>query len=254
MPQLVHYIPIVTTVASAAFAARLYHHWRSKPDATYLLWWFLGLVTYAAGTLTESFTTLFGWHELVFRLWYVTGALLGGAPLAQGTVYLLLGRRTADRLTVLLLAAVVAGTVCVLLSPIRMELVDAARLTGRVFTWQWVRMFSPFINLYAVIFLVGGALWSAWRYRRAGQSGARIWGNVSIAVGAILPGIGGSFTRFGHVEVLYVTELIGVGFVWLGYRTIVGDRGATIHAVQAGTAKGVERSGRDSVTSPGTRP
>ena len=45
-----------------------------------------------------------------------------------------------------------------------------------------------------------------------------------IAVGALLPGIGGSFTRFGHTEVLYVTEFIGIILIYLGYRLAV--RGA----------------------------
>ena len=237
MPQPVHYIPILTTLVSTAFAVKLYRHWRSKPGATYLMWWFIGLLTYAAGTLTESLTTLFGWRELVFRLWYVTGALLGGAPLAQGTVYLLLPRRVANRLTFTLLTVVLIGAICVFLSPIRYELVEPTRLGGKVFGWQWVRAFSPFINLYAVIFLAGGAFWSAWRYAREGLSRARAWGNLMIALGAILPGIGGSFTRFGHVEVLYVTELIGVVLVWLGYRAIVGDESPTIHAAQAATSR-----------------
>jgi hypothetical protein len=46
----------------------------------------------------------------------------------------------------------------------------------------------------------------------------RFVGNVFIAIGALLPGIGGSFTRFGHVEVLYVTELIGILLIYIGYR------------------------------------
>lgn len=236
MPLPVHYVPIVTTLVSAAFAVRLWKHWRSKPHATYLLWWFLGLVTYAVGTLTESLTTLVGWREPVFRAWYVAGALLGGAPLAQGSVYLLLPRRPAHVLTVMLLAVVAVGSACVFLSPIRHDLVEPTRLSGRVLEWQWVRGFSPFVNLYAVAFLVGGAIWSAVRYARARASAARVWGNASIAVGAILPGIGGTFTRFGHVEVLYVTELVGVCFVWLGYRAISRDRTPTIHAPQARTA------------------
>lgn len=156
--------------------------------------------------------------------------------MAQGTVYLLLSRRTANRLTALLLLAVAFGAVCVLLSPIDRTLVEPARLSGRVFEWQWVRMVSPFINLYAVTFLVGGAFWSAWRYFRDRRSPARMWGNVAIAVGALLPGIGGTFTRFGHVEVLYVTELIGVLFVWLGYTVIVRDRQASVHAAQVASA------------------
>ena len=39
-------------------------------------------------------------------------------------------------------------------------------------------------------------------------------------MGALLPGIGGTFTRFGHVEVLYVTELIGIVLIYVGYRVI----------------------------------
>ncbi|NIP96583.1 MAG: hypothetical protein GWO24_25375, partial [Akkermansiaceae bacterium] len=53
---------------------------------------------FGVGTFTESWVTLFGWSEGVFRAWYISGALLGGAPLAQGTVYLLLKRSTANRL------------------------------------------------------------------------------------------------------------------------------------------------------------
>ena len=48
-----------------------------------------------------------------------------------------------------------------------------------------------------------------------------MWANVLIAVGAILPGIGGTATRMGHTEVLYVTELIGLVLTWTGYRISV---------------------------------
>lgn len=45
----------------------------------------------------------------------------------------------------------------------------------------------------------------------------RYVGNVLIAIGVLLPGIGGTFTRFGHTEVLYVTELIGLLFIYAGF-------------------------------------
>ena len=69
-----------------------------------------------------------------------------------------------------------------------------------------------------MIFLVGGAIVSAVRYRRTRETYSRFIGNVYIAIGAILPGIGGAFTRFGHTEVLYVTELIGLLCIFAGYR------------------------------------
>ncbi len=219
MRSFVHFIPIATSLFSFWFAYVLFRRYRER-SGTHLLWWGIGALTFAVGTLTEALTTVLGWHEGIFRMWYIAGALLGGAPLAQGTVYLLLSRRTANRLTVALLTAVVVASVFVLLTPIDPASVEQYRLSGQVMEWSWVRAFSPFINTYAVIFLIGGAVLSAVRYRRMPGMRHRFTGNVFIAVGAILPGIGGTFARFGHVEVLYVTELIGIVLIYVGYRVI----------------------------------
>jgi uncharacterized membrane protein YfcA len=132
-----------------------------------------------------------------------------------------LKRRTAHVLTVLLIAYVCIASVFVVLSPINYELVEGHRLTGRVMTWTWVRAFSPVVNLYAVVFLIGGAILSAVRYSRDPETRHRVYANVLIATGAILPGIGGTATRMGYVEVLYVTELVGLLLTWQGYRMSV---------------------------------
>jgi general stress protein CsbA len=214
---VVGYLPIITTVVALFFAAQLVARYRERRGLHHV-WWAIGMLTYAAGTLTESLTTLTGWHEAVFRAWYITGALLGGAPLAQGTVYLFFSRRSANRLTALVATVVLVAATCVILSPIDYSAVQPYRLTGRVLEWHWVRLFSPFINLYAVTFLIGGAIVSALRYRKRQQTYHRYVGNLLIAFGALLPGIGGAFTRFGHTEVLYVTELIGLLFIYAGFR------------------------------------
>ena len=216
-PTFVHYVPIVTTLLSVPFALAIGRRYRQHPDRLHLLWWTIGIATYGAGTLTESLTTLFGWQEPVFRAWYITGALLGGAPLAQGTVYLMLSRRTAHWLTGLLVVTIAVASVAVWLSPINYAAVEPHRLTGRVFEWTWVRRFSPFINLYAVLFLIGGAVLSAIRFSRQPATRHRMWANVWIAAGAILPGIGGAATRFGYTEVLYVAEILGLLMMWRGY-------------------------------------
>ena len=236
-PSAVHYIPILTTCLALTFAGVLFRRHRAR-GGTHLLWWGIGMLTYAAGTITESATTLFGWHEPVFRLSYITGALLGGAPLAQGTVYLMLSRRTANRLTVALVTVIVVGAALVWASPIRPELVEAHRLSGQVLGWTWVRMISPFINTYALVFLMGGAIVSAVRYARKTETRQRALANVYIAVGALLPGIGGTFTRLGHVEVLYVTEFLGLALIAMGYRLSIaaGNAGPSIHPAQQASA------------------
>ncbi len=227
--SLVHFLPIATTIISVFFSIVLLRRYRSR-GGLHLLWWGIGTAMYGLGTFTETLTTLLGWNPAVFRLWYISGALLGGAPLAQGTVYLLLTRRTAHRLTAGLLVAVGIAAIAVLSTPINLALVEQYRLSGNVMEWTWVRMFSPFINLYAVIFLIGGALLSAWRYAKKTEAGNRVVGNLLIAVGAILPGIGGTFTRFGHVEVLYVTELLGLLLLYAGYRANIASPVPTIHS------------------------
>lgn len=227
-PSLVHYVPLVTTVVAVVFAWVILRRYRARRSGPHLAWWGAGVLLYGVGTFVESAVTLFGWSEGLFRTWYISGALLGGAPLAQGTVYLLLARRTAHRMTAVLLPFIAVAALFVLLSPIDGSAVEPHRLSGRVLAWSWVRLFSPFINTYAFAFLVGGAVLSAVRARhRAGQH-HRVTGNALIAFGALLPGIGGAFTRMGHTEVLYVTELAGILFIWLGYRKIVGESGQNL--------------------------
>ena len=231
MFSLLHYIPIVTTIFSAYFLREIVKHYRHKKKAIYLLWWSLGVLTFGLGTLSESINTLFGWTEINFRFWYIMGALLGGFPLAQGTVYLILKKKTADVLTLIFVSLIIVAAACVLLSPLDASLVTDNRLNGKVLLWQWTRYFSPFINTYSFIFLFGGAIYSAIQYRKT-KSDKRFLGNIFIAIGALLPGIGGSFTRFGYVEVLYVTELLGLLCIYYGYRIIKKDPSVSVHNIQ----------------------
>ena len=225
MADLVAYIPILTTLLSFPFAMLVLRRYLEKLRAgeerrTHLLWWSIGIFLFGAGTLAEGFTTLFGWHEPVFRAWYIAGALLGGAPLAQGTVYLLIARPLADRMAIVAFGYVALAAFFVLIVPVDASLADDKVLRGEVIEWRWVRLFSPLINTYAFIFLVGGAVWSAWYYWRGERADARVLGNLLIAAGAILPGIGGGFSRAGQTEVLYVAEFIGIILIYLGYRVM----------------------------------
>jgi hypothetical protein len=229
---MISYIPLLTTLLSLFFLGRIVPHYRTK-GSPYLLWWTLGVLTFGLGTLTESINAIAGWSEWNTRLWYIVGALLGGYPLAQGTIYLLMNRRFADASAAVCTVFILAGAVCVLASPIEIPPDFDYRLTGKVLSWQWVRFaFSPWLNSYAVIFLFGGAVYSAVKYFSVVEGRTRFLGNILIAIGAFLPGVGGISTRFGHVEVLYVTELIGLTFIYFGYDLMRKDQSASLHANQ----------------------
>ena len=216
--SLVLHLPLVSTLVAFSFAFVLFQRRREKGGGPHLLWWAVGMITYGLGTLTESLTTLFGWHPLVFRIWYVAGAFLGGYPLAQGSIYLLMNRRFADWSARIVTTVIVIAAVLVFLTPLDASLAEPHRLSGAPIVWKQIRRISPFLNLYAVGFLVGGAILSAIRFRKAPELRSRFYGNVMIAIGAILPAIGGTFTRFGWVEVLYVTELMGLLLIFAGYK------------------------------------
>lgn len=219
-PGVVHYLPIATTLLAAFLCIVLARRYAARGHGAHLLWWAAGMLTYGLGTALESAITLTGNTVLRTKLWYIAGALLGGYPLAQGTVYLLAPRRLAGRLTAITLPAIAVLAALVALSPIEREALELHRPSGAVLAWGWIRALTPLVNLYAVTFLVGGAVQSALHYARSRQPGhaARACGNASIALGGLLPAVGGVLAKTGRVEALYVAELAGLLLIALGFR------------------------------------
>jgi hypothetical protein len=229
--SIVRLIPILTTLLSAGFVVVLLKHGAQSGSPAYLRWWTIGVICYGLGTLTEAWVGVFGWSEEAFKSWYILGALLGGFPLAQGSVYLMFSHGTATWMMKAVVLVITVASVLVVLSPVDISLVEPNRLTGKVLVWKEVRLITPFVNVYAFVFLVGGAAYSAWQYYHHNNTN-RYRGNVLIAVGALLPGIGGSFTKFGYTEVLYVTELLGIVLIYFGYGLIRRDTRPSIYVAQ----------------------
>lgn len=219
MNNPIEYIPIITTLFSLYFVKEIFEHYQSH-KTKYLLWWTVGVLTFGMGTLAESINVIFGWNEINLKYWYIVGALLGGFPLAQGSVYLLMNKKFANISTIAVVLLIVVASVFVILSPINIPTDFDYKLTGSVLAWKWVRYFSPLINIYAFIFLVGGAMYSAVKYFYKKDKQARFRGNIYIAIGGLLPGIGGTYTRMGYVNVLFVTELLGLVLIYIGYRVV----------------------------------
>ena len=227
----VHYLPAATTVIAAAFSFTLFRKYRVRPTP-YIGWWAAGVATYGTGTLLETVITLAGNTVVLTKLWYAAGAVLGAYPLAQGSLYLLYSRRFANGATVVSLPFVIVTVSLVLLSPVAADALEPHRPSGALLAWDWVRLLTPFINIYAAFFLIGGAAVSACRFCKTANAGHRAAGNALIAFGALLPAIGGTLARAGLLEALYVAEFIGLIFIWVGERTCAA-RTATRRATSA---------------------
>ena len=216
---MIDYIPILTTILSLYFFVEILKHYLFRKKK-YLFWWMIGVATFGLGTLSESIHTIIGYNEFNLRFWYILGALLGGFPLAQGTVYLLFSKKFANQSSLFFISYILIATIFILMVPIKITESFDGGLTGQVFKWQWVRFLSIPINIYAFTFLVGGAIYSAYKYSKFKNLIYKVYGNTAIAIGGILPGIGGSFTRAGYIEVLFVTEFFGLALIYAGYKII----------------------------------
>jgi hypothetical protein len=73
------------------------------------------------------------------------------------------------------------------------------------------------INGLGTVVIVGGALYSAWRFWRLGIQRHRMIGCLLIAFGTLTVAAGGTLTRFGHHEYLYIAMAIGVAIIFAGY-------------------------------------
>lgn len=216
-PTFVHYLPIATTILSAIFLTVLLRRASTRGFPPHLMWWALGIFAYGLGTALESSVTLFGNTIVLNKAWYIAGALLGGYPLAQGSVYLLTPRKFAHTMSAITVPIIVVLSVAVVLSPVNVEALMPHKPDGGILGWTWIRWCTPIVNGYAAAFLIGGAIYSAVKYFISGANPRRAVGNVFIAFGATLPGVGGGMAKAGMVEALYVGELVGLVLIWIGY-------------------------------------
>jgi hypothetical protein len=202
--------------ALVALACACFLGWRSirqpRPES---LIWTVAFAVFALAAGTEVVGTAIGWSDPLVRIYYVTGAVLVVGILALGELYLLFPGRVP---------AVVPG-LAILTTAIALTAVWNARIDQmRLQTEGWNALVrDPFlvaltiaINAGGTLILVAGTLYSAWRIYTSGGSRQRALGCALIAGGAIVVAMGGTLTRFGHREYLYLAMALGVAIIFSG--------------------------------------
>ncbi|MGH8873986.1 MAG: hypothetical protein ACRDVM_01865, partial [Acidimicrobiia bacterium] len=222
--DLVTFLPLVTALVAGVFCVQVFRRWASRPSA-HLLLWGIGLVFYSGAALMQAVHGLSGWDPLVFRLWYLGGAILVAAWLGQGTVHLLTPRPVAWGLLAILVAAsgyaafkVFAADLDPALLPGSGLTADPGPLSGEAITSPGVRALTPFFNVYGVLWLAGGAIWSAMTFFRRGTHRNRAIGNLLIAAGALGAAGGGTLQRlFSTPVALSIGNLLGALLLFAGF-------------------------------------
>lgn len=233
-------LSVLTCAVTGVFTAVVLSRWwevRHKKGKLHLLAWGIGLLMYFLGTLSQVVLAIV-WSPFFFALWYWTGALMVAPWLGQGTAYLLIRRGNIARNLQMALVLVMCMTLpwTIFFTPMNdsawqpgVDITEIYRdhpdpVTGETISGIMqgssrgtVRFFSPIMNVWGTILLVGGAIYSASLFRKKQIMPNRLYGNVLIAVGGLLPALGGVLIRLGDPSYKYLGELGGAIFIFAGF-------------------------------------
>ena len=212
-----NYVPLATSIVSLIFAIIVLDQFFARRKAHQLLW-AIGLFMYAISAFTEFYWNILGHNEIIYRLWYLLGAVMVAAYLGQGTLFLLMRRKTANIIMAVLGLATLYTIIR--LFTVQIDIAGLSKLTGVGVLPSDIRaIVTPIFNTFGTFALVGGALYSAWVFWRKRILPHRVVGNILIALGALLPAIGGIkiSTSSGDINLFFIMELLGVIIMCLGF-------------------------------------
>jgi hypothetical protein len=187
---------------------------RRKP---YQLVWAIGLFMYCVSTFTEFWWNVYGHFDIMYRLWYLVGAILVAAYLGQGTLYFLMRRRNAHIIMAVLGAASIYAVVRIF--TVNIDISGLTKLTGVGIMPTDVRaIVTPVFNTFGTLALVGGAIYSAFVFWRKRILPHRVVANILIALGALLPAAGGiHLSTSGNLNLVFLFEMVGVIIMFIGF-------------------------------------
>lgn len=234
--SLTFIIATISTMTTGVFASLVMWRWFQK-RRPHLLAWGIGLTLYFLATLSQLLL-YFTWSPFFFGLWYWAGALMVAPWLGQGTIYLLVrkGNTARNIQMALILVAVMTLPWTIFLTDFNESAWEQGRDITEIYrdhedpeTGEMVagimtgdargsvRFFSPIMNIWGTIALVGGAIYSAILFRRKQIMRNRMIGNWFIAAGGIMPAFAGVLIRLGDPSFKYLGEMLGAIFIFVGY-------------------------------------
>ena len=81
-------LPALTSILALIFSVALFDQWRERRGGFQLVW-AIGMLFYGIAAGCEALAGGGGWNELLYRTWYLTGAVWTAGWLGLGTAFLL---------------------------------------------------------------------------------------------------------------------------------------------------------------------
>jgi hypothetical protein len=206
-PALVAAIALACAAFTALDAVR-----RPRPERAI---WTLAFLVFAIAAGAEVLGQTAGWSPALARIYYLTGAVLVVGILALGELYLLFSTRmpaVTPGISLLITAIAITAVWSAPIDVVRLP-VDGWRAIER---GPFLVALAVAINAGGTLVLAGGALSSAWRVRTDRAAARRAAGCVLIALGTLAVAAGGTLTRFGRPEYLYLAMACGIAVIFGG--------------------------------------
>ena len=168
---------------SLLFAASLVEQYVMRRQPYHLLW-AVALGLFSMAMVLWFLRETVGLNQWIFRLWFLSGAMLVPAYLGTGMLYMMAPRRVSNAFLGYLLVVTVAAVVLVLTAHIRTPdacaagltdlecLVPSLTLTEMGFFPPWIRVLAAILNLYGGLAVLAGAVWAVGMLAREGASEA----------------------------------------------------------------------------------
>ncbi len=212
--------PLIVAVVSLAFGAVVLAQWAQRRRPHQAVWGFALLAAAAASFAFLGFEG--GGSELLFRLYYIGGALLAAAYLGMGSLYLILSRRHADLVLAALAVASALTVALILVTPIDHAQLFAARHTGTpgtgVFRWSAPALILFILhNIFGAVTVVAVALYSAYKVARRQAPARFVVANVVIAAGVGVVSSAGSSARLGASAPFWIITAVGYAVIFGGF-------------------------------------
>ncbi len=244
---------LATAVATVFAQATGVRYSRSKTRHQGAWTFALALFALASAALATAAST--GWDQGTFRIFFLLGAVLNVPWLALGTVYLLAGTRTGDRIRTGLILFTGFAIGVMLAAPIHGTILrDGGIPVGKDHFGVLPRVLAGAGSGVGAIVVFVGAVYSAVRFarRRAPGTGALAGGNALIALGTLVLSSGGLLQGVIGQDTAFVTSLaLGIVVIYAGFvvasstpRSAVVADGEPVDAATGADPSGEDESAR----------
>ncbi|MFQ5966419.1 MAG: hypothetical protein ACE5MI_02275 [Acidimicrobiia bacterium] len=183
----------------------------------------IGMAMFAIATWALALALAWGWSELLYKIFFLFGAVLNILYLALGSFYLVIGPRTG-RVFQGFLAVFTAMAVIVIISATVVFLPQEGIPSSRdSFEIGLPFIFALLGGIVGTTVLVALGIVSIFRFRKTNPR--LVWANVLIVTGVAAAASRGTVLAFvGEGGGFAISLLAAVILIWWGYRVASGAR------------------------------